>query len=299
MRKVTSILLFLLVAALCWYLFLKPSDYTIRFEAKTFPGAINQYLKVWDQTLDTLHKIKQGEDLYHLTQKVRFGDSIHQYQWRIEPITDSTSKVFVNIKDKDHSLMNKIQVPFKETDFVKRSKKTVLDFMENLDEHTKEFKITIVGEEDVPSKYVAYVPLKVEQSKKANGMMKNFSYLTGELYINGVELDGPPMIEVTKWDMKNDSLHYNFGQPIIRSERLPIGTDIKYKRIFKKRALKAEYNGNYITSDRAWYALMDYARKNNIEVDEKPVEVFFNKPMGGNSIHWKAEVYMPIKEGNE
>lgn len=299
MRKVTSILLFLLVAALCWYLFLKPSDYTIRFEAKTFPGAINQYLKVWDQTLDTLHKIKQGEDLYHLTQKVRFGDSIHQYQWTIEPLTDSTSKVFVNIKDKDHSLMNKIQVPFKETDFVKRSKKTVLDFMENLDEHTKEFKITIVGEGDVPSKYIAYVPLKVEQSKKANGMMKNFSYLTGELYINGVELDGPPMIEVTKWDMENDSLHYNFGQPIIRSERLPIGTDIKYKRIFKKRALKAEYNGNYITSDRAWYALMDYARKNNIEVDEKPVEVFFNKPMGGNSIHWKAEVYMPIKEGNE
>ena len=37
-----------IVMALVWYLFLKPSDYTIRFEVKTFPGAINQTIKFWD-----------------------------------------------------------------------------------------------------------------------------------------------------------------------------------------------------------------------------------------------------------
>ena len=150
--------------------------------------------------------------------------------------------------------------------------------MEKLNDHTKEIKITVIGEEDIPTKYLAYLPLKVTQLQKAKGMMNNFSYLTGELYKNGVQLDGPPMVEVTRWDMENDSLYYNFGQPIIRSERLPIGTDIQYKRIFKKRALKAEYNGNYITSDRAWYALLNYAKKNNIEVDPKPIEIFLINP---------------------
>jgi len=300
MKKPVYAIVFVLIGGLLCYLFIKPYDYTIRFEANAIPGTINQSLKLWDQTLDTVRKIQQEGDLYHLSQEVKFGDSIHNYQWNIKPLTDSTSKVVVNIKDEQHSFANKIQVPFKENDFTKRSKKTVLDFMENLDDHTQKFKVTIVGEEDIPSKYLAYVPIKVTQFQKAGGMMKNFSYLTNELYVNGVELDGPPMIEITKWDRENDSLYYNFGQPIIRSERLPMGTDIEYKRIFSKRALKAEYNGNYITSDRAWYALLDYAEKNDIEVGAKPVEIFYNNPnTGGDELSWKAEIYMPIKEVNE
>ncbi len=299
MKKVIYGALFIIVGALLWYLFIKPSDYTIRFEAKTFPGAINQNLKLWDTTLDTVQKLRQEGDLYHLTQMLKFGDSVHEYKWKIKPLTDSTSKVIVNVRDEKHSFMNKVQVPFKETDFVKRSKKTVLNYMESLNDHIDNFKVTIVGEEDVPTKYIAYIPIKVTQLQKAGGMMKNFSFLTGELYSHGVKLDGPPMVEVTKWNRENDSLHYNFGQPIIRSERLPIGTEIKYKRIFKKRALKAEYNGNYMTSDRAWYALMDYAKKNNIEVIPEPVEIFFNKPIGTGDIHWKSEIYMPIKESDE
>ena len=94
----------------------------------------------------------------------------------------------------------------------------------------------------------------------------------------------------------NDSLHYNFGMPIIRSERLPMGTEIQYKRIFPKRALKAIYNGNYITSDRAWYALLDYAKNNSLEVDSTLIEVFHNNPnTGGDEENWKAEIYLPLK----
>lgn len=292
--------LFVILGGLLWYLFIKPFDYTIRFEANAIPGTINQTLKLWDQTLDTVHGIKQGDNLNHLTQEVRFGDSIHSYHWKIKPLTDSTSKVIVNVRDRNNSLTNKIQVPFKETDFVQRSKKTVFDFMETLDSHTKKIKVTLLGKEEIPSKYVAYLPVKVTQFQKARGMMENFSYLTNELYVNGVELDGPPILEITKWDMENDSIYYNFGQPIIRSERLPIGTDIQYKRIFSKKALKAEYNGNYITSDRAWYALLDYAKKNGIEVTPKPIEIFYDNPnLGSGELNWKAEIYMPIKEADE
>ncbi|WP_420320530.1 GyrI-like domain-containing protein [Flagellimonas sp.] len=301
MKKVLLSILAILLLALVWYLFIKPSDYTVRFEAKTFPGAINQTIKLWDQTQDTVVSVSQeGDDIYHLTQKIKFGDSIHIYNWEMQAITDSTSKVKVNIHDENHSLANKITVPFSDTDFEKRSRKTVLDFMENLNDHVNKFKVTIVGEEEIPTKYLAYIPLKVTQFQKAGGMMKNLNYITQILLENEVQLDGSPIVQVTHWNMEKDSIEYNFGQPIIRSERLPMNTDIKYRRIFSKKALKAEYNGNYITSDRAWYALLDYAKANDIEVEPTPVEIFYNNPnFGGNELQWKAEIYMPIKEGNE
>ena len=127
--------------------------------------------------------------------------------------------------------------------------------------------------------------------------MKNYNYLTGELYDRGVQLDGPPMVVVNSWDMEKDSIDYHFAQPIIRSEKLPIGTDIEYRRIFNKPALKAMYYGNYITSDRAWYALLDYAKTNGYDVENTAVEVFYNNPnTGGDELNWKAEVYLPLKQ---
>lgn len=297
LKKIGSGFIGLLAIGLIWYFFIKSYDYTIRFEANTFPGTINQSLKLWDQTLDTVHSIRQNGSLYRLSQQVKFGDSVHGYQWKIKPLTDSTSRVVVNIKDVDHSFMNKLTVPFSDTDFEKRSRRTVLDFMENLKEHIDKFKVTIVGEENIPTKYVAYIPIKATQFQKAGGMMKNSSYISQTLLQNQADFDGPPMIEVTQWNQETDSLEYNFCYPIIRSDRLPMNTDIQYKRIFGKKALKAIYNGNYITSDRAWYALMDYAKRQGIAVEPKPVEIFYNNPnTGGNEISWKAEIYLPLKE---
>ncbi|WP_375325586.1 AraC family transcriptional regulator [Flagellimonas sp. GZD32] len=300
MKKIFSVLLALVAGAIIWYLLLKPSDYIIRFKAATFPGEINQSLKHWARNLNNSEKIEQDGDLLHLTQTMKFGDSTHIYHWEIEPLTDSTSRVRVAIHDEDHSLKNKLTIPFTDTDFEKRSRQIVLGFMEDLDEHKDKFKVTIIGEEEMPTKYIAYIPVKTTQLEKADEMMRNFSYLMGTLLDNGVEFDGFPVIEITDWNQENDSIQFNFGRPIIRSEKLPLGTDIEYKRVFRKRALKAEYNGNYITSDRAWYALLDYAKKHNIEVKNTPFEVFHDNPKNeGNQLKWTAEIYLPIKESDE
>ncbi|MBT8238939.1 MAG: GyrI-like domain-containing protein [Croceitalea sp.] len=300
MKKEFFGIFFLLILLALWYLFIKPSDYTVRFEAKTFPGAINQTLKLWDRTLDTVEPIAQENDLFHLTQNIRFGDSIHQYRWIIKPLTDSTSKVTVNIKDKEHSFWNKLKVPFSDTNFEKRSRKTVFDFMENLQDHVDKFKVTIIGEAVTPGKYFAYVPVKVTQFQKAGGMMKYLPSINSVLLKNKVSLNGPPIIEITQWNQINDSLYYNFGQPIFANDSLPQNQGLEYKQLKKRPALKAIYNGNYITSDRAWYALLDYADKNGIAVEKNALEVFFNNPnMGGNDIEWKAEIYLPIIEDNE
>ena len=72
---------------------------------------------------------------------------------------------------------------------------------------------------------------------------------------------------------------------------------IKFKEVKGQKALKAIYNGNYITSDRTWYALVDEAKKRGLKISGNPIEVFHSNPnMGGDELLWKAEIYMPLDE---
>ncbi|MEJ2162350.1 MAG: GyrI-like domain-containing protein [Robiginitalea sp.] len=297
MRKTLVGIFIVLLLILAGYLFIYPYDYIVRFEAKTFPGTINQSVKFWHKTVGVAGTQVVQKDLNHLEQKVQIGDSVHLYRWDIEPLTDSTSRVSVRIKDQDHSLKNKFLVPFTDAAIERLSVQYVMDFAQDLNDHIDLFKVHIDGEAELPSTFYAYINLQTSQHGKASGMMDNYMLLSNVLINNQVTLNGPPMIIVNQWERDKDSLDYNFCFPIIRSDRLPRHPEISYKRIFPKRAIKATYNGNYITSDRAWYALLDYAEKQGLEVDDTPVEVFHNNPnMGGNPLNWKAEIYLPLKE---
>lgn len=295
MKKVILVLLPLLVAGLLWYLFIKPYDYLVTFKARTFPGTINQSIKTWNSTLKDAQLVNQ-EGLTHLEQNIKFSDSTYLYQWDIIPLTDSTSKVKVYVKDLDHSLQNKIAIPFFNTDFEKRTISTVKDFSVKLNEHIDNFRVKVTGKKELPATYCAYISVKTNQFGKAKGMMYNYPLLNTILANNGIELNGRPFIEITEWDKETDSIHYDFCYPIIKSDSLPEHPDLEYKQFNSRNALMAVYNGNYITSDRAWYALLDYAGENEFEVTGLPVELFYNNPnMGGDALKWKAEIYLPLK----
>ena len=127
--------------------------------------------------------------------------------------------------------------------------------------------------------------------------MQNYGLLATVMGSNDVKLNGPPFVEITNWDMQTDSIAYNFCFPIIRSEKLPNHPIIKYKRVFANKALKATYNGNYITSDRAWYTLLKKAKDENKDIELTPIEYFHNNPnFGGDALRWKAEIYMPLSK---
>ena len=296
MKKLFITIGALIILALVWYLFIKPQDYQVNFKVKTLPGIVYETVKTWNQTLDNPKPI-QFNSLNSFTQEISINDSIHVYEWNVSSIDDSLSQVKVGISDKDHSLMNKIQVPFSDTDFEKGSREALLDFNHFLNEHLGEIKVRVIGEDEITSTYCACISLTTTQAMKAGGIMDNYSFLSSMLLESEVQPSGLPFLEVTDWNLEEDSLSYNFCFPVVRSEKLPQHPDINYKRIFKKRALKAEYNGNYITSDRAWYALLHYAEKNDIELERKPLEIYFNNPnMTGDESRWKTEIFMPIKE---
>ena len=296
MKKFSAIIGFLTIGFLLWYLIIKPYDYLVTFKVKTSAGTINQSIKLWNTSLENSSPIQQ-ENLKNLTQQIIVKDSTFNYDWSISSVNDSISKVNVYVTDIDHSFANKISIPFGTTDFEKRTQNIITNFIDKLKEHLNKIRVRVVGIDSTRTTYCAYIPMKGLQIEKARGMMQNYSLLTSVLSAENIEMNGTPFVEITNWNTQNDSIAYNFCFPVIKSDSLPVDSRIQYKQYNGAKALKATYNGNYITSDRAWYALVDYAENNDIKIDKKPLEVFYSNPnFGGDVLKWKAEIYMPIKE---
>ena len=295
-KKIITLAGLLLFGFLIWNLLLKPYDYLVSFKADTFPGAINQTIKTWNNSLEGA-SIEKSSDILHLDQTIPFADSTFLYQWEIEAITDSTSSIKVYVTDLDHSLKNRLTFPFFQTDFEKRVKSSVLEFNAKLKEHISKFSVKIDGESAIQETYYAYVSIESPQIEKAFGMMKNYSFLSDFLASNNAELNGRPFVLINDWDTENDFIKYDFCYPIIYSDSLVAHPIISYQQMKRQKALKATYHGNYIYSDRAWYALLDYAKKHKIQVDKKTQEVFHNNPnIGGDELQWTADIFMPILE---
>jgi effector-binding domain-containing protein len=296
MKKISTIIGFLTIGFLLWYFIIKPYDYLVTFKVKTTAGTINQSIKLWNTSLENSSPIQQ-ENLKNLTQQIIVKDSTFNYDWSISSVNDSISKVNVYVTDIDHSFANKISIPFGTTDFEKRTQNTITDFIDKLKEHLNKIRVRVVGIDSTRTTYCAYIPLKGLQIEKARGMMQNYSLLTSVLSAENIEMNGTPFVEITNWNTQNDSIAYNFCFPVIKSDSLPIDPRIQYKQYSGVKALKASYNGNYITSDRAWYALLDYAGNNDIEIVKKPLEVFYSNPnFGGDELKWEAQIYLPIKD---
>lgn len=296
MKKISAIVGFLSVGFLLWYLIIKPYDYLVTFKIKTTAGTINQSIKLWNTSIENSRPIQQ-ENLKNLTQQIIIKDSTYNYEWSISSLNDSISKVSVYVTDIDHSFANKISIPFGTTDFEKRTQNTITDFIEKLKEHLSKTRVSQVVVDSTRSTYCAFIPMKGLQIEKASGMMQNYSILTSVLSAENIEMNGTPFVEITNWNTQNDSITYNFCFPVIKSDSLPKDPRIEYKQYNGVKALKAIYNGNYITSDRAWYALLDYAENHDIVVAKKPLEVFYSNPnFGGDELQWKAEIFIPIKE---
>ncbi len=295
-NKIAYIISILFFAFLIWYLFIKPYDYLVSMTYRTTVGTINQSIKSWGKAKKN-NSLLREQDFFNLEQKWQFNDSVHEYHWKIIPVNDSTSKVKVYIKDVANSFKNKLLLPFSTSNFEQRTKKNIFDFNRSITEHMGNFKVSVEDSvQQPPSTYCAYIPIQSTQLLKAKGMMGNYPILSGVLADNNVQLNGRPFLEITNWNRNKDSLSFNFCFPIIKSDSLPQNGPLKYKEFKGQKSLKAVYNGNYITSDRAWYALLNYAQKKGYEVSETPVEVFHNNPnFGGDELQWVAEIYMPIK----
>jgi effector-binding domain-containing protein len=134
-------------------------------------------------------------------------------------------------------------------------------------------------------------------SEKAGFMMRNIADVMNFINDNNLELNGDPFLEVTRWNTQAQTMQYDFCFPIKKTDSLPQSDLIKYKEARSIEGLTTIFNGNYSVADKAWYALIDYATQNQIEIELLPIEVYLDDPhAGGDALQWEAKVFMPIKK---
>jgi len=301
MKKIVFVVgVMVVVTVIGWYFFIKGYHYKITFETDQAPGIVYNTLVGWNnwepssknKVVSTIEK----KPFSFLTQQLKVSDSVIKIKWLLERKSDSVTKVSVFLKDDKHDLMQKLKIPFKKTDFVKRSLSTVKKIKEGLEFHNTEYGLSPIDSSLFPERTCAYITLSGKLNEKANLMIAHTIDVMEYLRDNNIKLMDDPFVEVTNWDLKKDSITFDFCFPIKKQNEYPKSSIVNIKTVKSKRALKTIFNGNYRISDRGWYTLLDYAERHHVKIETNPIEVFLNDPHAGEEeLKWKAEIYMPIK----
>lgn len=291
-------LIILIIPFLVWYLFIKKSDFTISFKAKTATGTIFQGVcdlstplsKNQNETYTIINK----RNFDYVEQKATSKNEDVNYTWNINPINDSITEVKVAIKDQKNSIYNRLTLPFFNTDFKQEQLKKISDFKNGLNDHLKNFKVIVDGEKTSENIYVAYINLKSVLQEKAQTMIMNDAEITGYLGSNHIKIMGRPYLEVVSLDYNSEEIEFNYCFPIDKNTKYIPDNKVKFKELKSIKGIGARYYGNYRTSDRAWYAVFDYAKKNNIKLNYKIIEHFMDNPFnGGDETKWETKILIP------
>lgn len=302
MKKAKVLIAVILFGSLTWYLFIKPHDYIVSFKIKTSPGTLFSSVEEWNllnQKKDSfLYKITDKKAYTNINETIQIDEMLLKMNWNFKSINDSITKVVVGITEKENSIYNRITAPFSNTLFKNTAIKTVQDFKDGINYQLKtKYRVKYIGFDTIPEINYAYIESKnINLRDKVEEMMKNNATLLAFLTKHKLKGGEHPFLIINNWDLNKGIIDFGFCFPIKHSDSLPINEDIKFDILKPRQALKAVYNGNYMTSDRAWFALHEYAKRHNIEIEQTPLEIFYNNPfMGGNELEWKTEVFMPIK----
>lgn len=294
MKRILVTIMAVLVLGLGYYLFLIPYEFEVRFQAKTLPGDLIETIRIWNRSLTKPQEVKV-DSFARLDQVVTVENRTYKYRWSFDQINDSTTKVRIQISEPGRRIANKVLVPFTiqnieiDSDTISRVVYGIIK------EHLQITKVKVIGEAQLDSVFCVCRSLETDQIDKAKGMMKDYALLTSFIADHYLTPKGKPMVRVTKWNHRFGKLKFDFCFPIEYTDSLPSTHALSFKKFGSQTVLKAEFRGNYITSDRAWYSLLQYAQVNGYRTLATPIEYFYDNPNTGmNEINWKAEVHLPI-----
>jgi hypothetical protein len=296
MRRISFALLAAILVALVYYLFIRTYEFEVNFKSNTTPGDIIETIRIWNRSLDHA-KIIDVDSFSRLNQTIVWNKRSYVYSWNFDMVSDSITKVNVQISEPGHGLLNKLLVPFSNPSIEQDANEIATRLYNVLKLHLEITHVKVNGVAELDSSFCVCSTLKTSQIGKANGMMKDFPLLTSFIEKFKLQSKGSPQVRIREWDHNLGSLKFDFCFPITRTDSLPVIDSLFFKEFSKQKALKAEFYGNYITSDRAWYALIQYAEKNGYKINGLPIEYFHDNPnLGMNEKNWKADVYLPIED---
>ncbi|RTZ00346.1 hypothetical protein EKM02_08580 [Flavobacterium sp. RSP49] len=298
-KKSIVVLSVVLSLFLVWYFFLKQADYCISFKVKAATGTVFQGIQEWSilqlENEKENYTILEKRNFDFIKQEMKKGAAQMEYTWDIKFVNDSVTKVSVGIHDLNHSWYNKITVPFFNTSFKEDQIKKITNFKNGLTEHLKNFKVRIDGEGSSEETFVAYISLKSVLQEKAQNMIANDAVITGFLFQNKIEIVGKPYVEITKWDLDKEIIDFNYCFPINKKTKVIENEAVKFKTLPARKGLKATYYGNFRTSDRGWFALIDYAKNHNLKLENTVLEHYMDNPFnGGVESEWETKIIIPF-----
>ena len=284
---------------LIWYLLIKKSDYCISFKVKTATGTIFQGVQEWSIAQSINQKetyvIIEKRNFDFIRQEMNNGSVHLEYTWEMKSINDSVTSVNVGVKDFNHSIYNRLTAPFFSSSFKVEQIRKITDFKDGLNNHLKNFKVKIEGKGSTEETFVAYINLKSVLQEKAKTMIANDATITGFLQTNKIKIVGKPYLEVDNWDLEKEKISFNYCFPVDKNTKIINDKKVKFKTLPVVKGLKATYFGNFRTSDRAWFALSDYAKKHGYALMNKPLEHFLANPFnGGNELEWETKIIIPF-----
>ncbi len=302
MKKIKYFIVLILIGSLVWYLFIKPHDYTVRFKIKTSPGTVYTSVEEWNlinQELDSFsYRITDKKAYTAINQTLNTKERNLDVAWNFKSLNDTITHVIVGITEKGNSIYNRITIPFSNTQFEKIAINTIKNFKEGIENQLeKKFKVNYVGIDTIPKITYAYIEFKnIEMRNKAEQMMKYNARLLQFINLHNLKDGNYPFLIVDNWNLDQSTIDFRFCFPIKQRDTMPTHTNIRFDVLKPKKALKAIYNGNYITSDRAWFALYEYAKRHDIPIENNLLEIFYDNPFyGSDELEWKTEVFLPIK----
>jgi effector-binding domain-containing protein len=274
----------------------------VRFKIKTSPGTLYNGVEDWNlinQKLDSFdYKITDKKAYTFINQTINTKGKDLDFDWNFKSINDSITQVKVGISEKENSVYNRITAPFSNTLFKEMAINLIKDYKKGIEYQLKEkFNVKYAGIDTIPEINYAYIESKnINLRDKAEQMMMNNALLLSFLTEHNLRDGNFPFLIVDNWNLNKNIIDFRFCFPIEQRDTMPTHTNIRFDVLKSKKALKAIYNGNYMTSDRAWFTLHEYAKRHTINIENKPLEIFYNNPHnGGDELKWKAEIFMPIK----
>ncbi len=298
-KKIISVLVALFGIFLGWYLFIKKSDYIITFKVKTSTGVVYQGINEWVKS-----KAKETGETYHVLENNKFDILKYEiskdnksmvYDWEINSVNDSITAVKVGITEPANSFYNRISAPFLKTGFKTEQLQTIKEIKDDLNDHLSMLKVGTISEGKIEEVFVAYINLKSVLQEKAQNMIMDDPKVTGYLFKNNIKIIGKPYVEVNSWDLDTEILDFNYCFPIDKNTKYISDEFVKFKTIPSQKGLKVSYFGNFRTSDRGWFAILDYAKKNNKQLDLRPIENYMANPFnGGDEMTWETKIIIPF-----
>lgn len=279
-----------------WYFLLKESDYSISFKSSSAPGELYQSLLYYpfDKEFES-SQITGRAPFEKLVQAIKIDGQKLELTWNFLEENKSKSLVRIDIKGQN-SFQNRLGILLRNNDLQQKIAQEIDGIKVNLENNSDLYKVKIIGQAISPETTCACISLKNELNQKAFDMIKNIGSLSDYILESTAEMTAKPRIVINSWDTESNIIMFDFCFPIATESIPPPPSGISIKRFPPVNSIKAIYNGNYMFSHLAWMQLLDYADKNNLEVENTPLEIFNDNPeLGGDSRIWEAEIYMPLK----